>query len=568
MSEFVIHNNILEKYKGFEKNVVIPDGVLEIGREAFRLKSFIENVTVPDSVTIIDGYAFEGCRALENINIPKGATTIAFDAFFGCSQLKSITIPSGVSEIDYSAFRGCSSLESVTIEDGVETIGNNAFSFCESLTSIFIPKSVTKIKHGPFYYCTSLERIDVDENNSAYKSVDGVLYTKDKNAIVCYPAKKGDTEYVISDGVTKLEGAVFCHCESIKKIVVPNGVDKIDTGTFIDCYNLTCIVLPESVNEIGENPFPDCKGLRSIILPSLKAFNTLSPELKRLCATGYTETMDSVEYSDEAHAQYKKYIRSQKKKLLDEQLENPALVSYFANERLIAFEDIDGLVKKVKSPEVTAILLDYKGKNSTGKNIKKSQKIEERKIEIAFGAIPTLAEAKKEWGVKENMYASKPFYVITKYKGEDTDVFVPSKIAKSVVDTIGSKAFSNIKAPVKSITIPVSVKSILTDAFRDNTTIETVTILDSDRCFELGATAFKGCTALKRVDLPKGIDVIHSETFRGCYALETVTISIRTLEIDERAFWGCKNLTIRTPQGSFADYFAKKHKIKVEYIDD
>ena len=568
MSNFKIENNVLVKYEGYEKDVVIPDGVTEIGWEAFRWNSYIKTVTVPNSVTVINTFAFEGCRALESINIPKSVTTIESSVFDGCRALKSITIPSSVSKIGSYTFSGCASLESITIEDGVEMIDSNAFSNCMSLESIFFPKSVTSIGSGVFFHCTSLKRIDVDENNPAYKSLDGVLYSRDGKKIVCYPAERGDTEYIIPDGVTEIGWAVFSYCDSIRKIVVPSGVTKIGTGTFCDCDNLTTIVLPESVSEIGQNPFPDCKALCSIVLPSVVAFNMLSPESKRLCAAGYTETKNSGAYSDEAHAHYKKYIRAQKKKLLDEQLENPAVISYFTAESLIAFEDIDALVKKVKNPEVTAILLNYKGKNSTAKNIKKAAQIEERKVDIAFGAIPTLAEAKKEWGIKEITPSRTVSYIITKYKGEETDVFVPSKIGKGVVKRIGNKAFSGIKAPVKNVTIPDTVDIIAENAFRENTTIETVTILDGGDTFYIGPFAFKGCTSLKRIDLPKDTYDISTEAFRGCSNLETITIfDQEDLEIDERAFWGCKNLTIRTPQGSFADYFAKKHKIKVEYID-
>ncbi|MBO5793101.1 MAG: leucine-rich repeat protein, partial [Lentisphaeria bacterium] len=63
-------------------------------------------------------------KELQEAVIPEGVTEIGYDAFYGCSSLTSVTIPEGVTEIGYGAFSYCSSLTSVTIPEGVTEIGN------------------------------------------------------------------------------------------------------------------------------------------------------------------------------------------------------------------------------------------------------------------------------------------------------------------------------------------------------------------------------------------------------------------------------------------------------------
>ena len=51
---------------------VIPDGVKEIGVDAFSGCTNLQSVTIPDSVKEIGGYAFAGCTSLKSVTIPRG----------------------------------------------------------------------------------------------------------------------------------------------------------------------------------------------------------------------------------------------------------------------------------------------------------------------------------------------------------------------------------------------------------------------------------------------------------------------------------------------------------------
>jgi hypothetical protein len=81
----------------------------------------------------------------------------------------------------------------VSIPGNVATIEHGAFSGCKSLTRVTIPNSVTIIEEEVFNNCNRLTIINVAANNSAYASIDGVVYNKNKTTIIVYPAgKRGD----------------------------------------------------------------------------------------------------------------------------------------------------------------------------------------------------------------------------------------------------------------------------------------------------------------------------------------------------------------------------------------
>ena len=95
-----------------------------------------------------------GLKNIEEVVILDGVTQIGETAFSDCSSLTSITIPNSVTSIGGGAFGRCTSLTSVVIPDGVSRIGNHAFSYCSSLTNVVIPGSVTSIGAAAFRNCS------------------------------------------------------------------------------------------------------------------------------------------------------------------------------------------------------------------------------------------------------------------------------------------------------------------------------------------------------------------------------------------------------------------------------
>ena len=180
-------DGVLKRYWGYDSDVVIPDGVKEIGESAFvdlkgvermiledeeydapemrtltipgsvqKIGSYafaycqnLERVNMTDSVTSIGDRAFEGCESLKEIHLSGGLTRIEDSTFFLCEGLKSIEIPEGITHIEESAFRDCWSLNRVKLPDSLVSIGKEAFKGSD-LKRISIPKNVSEIGEDAF----------------------------------------------------------------------------------------------------------------------------------------------------------------------------------------------------------------------------------------------------------------------------------------------------------------------------------------------------------------------------------------------------------------------------------
>lgn len=68
--DFEIIGGVLTAYKGKDVDVVVPEGVLEIGVRTFMKMTQIRSVCLPESLKIIRREAFWGCTNLQRINIP------------------------------------------------------------------------------------------------------------------------------------------------------------------------------------------------------------------------------------------------------------------------------------------------------------------------------------------------------------------------------------------------------------------------------------------------------------------------------------------------------------------
>ena len=126
---FMITDGVLEKYTGKEKFAFIPEGVREIGKDAFLWNSELVEVVIPEGVTKIGDSAFDGCTRLSAVNIPSTVTEIGEAAFCYCTNLARLTFEpcSQLSEIKNEAFLGCMKLPDVTLPESVAKIGKSAF---------------------------------------------------------------------------------------------------------------------------------------------------------------------------------------------------------------------------------------------------------------------------------------------------------------------------------------------------------------------------------------------------------------------------------------------------------
>lgn len=173
----------------------------------------------------------------------------------GLEHLSYVKLPATLTEIESEAFAYCKKLSDVELNDRLQKIGANAFT-STALTSVTLPASVISIggeqgdvvRWSPvFDNCTSLERIGVDQDNTVFKSIDGVLYSVDGYYLRQYPAGKKDTEYVIPEGVTWLCHMSFFENETLQTVTIASSVERLENA-FSGCPALTTVICK------GENP--------------------------------------------------------------------------------------------------------------------------------------------------------------------------------------------------------------------------------------------------------------------------------------------------------------------------
>ncbi len=254
--------------------------VTEIGGSAFAFCSDLTSVTLPETIIGIGDEAFEYCDSLITIQIPARTGVIADNAFDDCDALESITVAAGstafksvdgvLMEYDGTTivrYPAGKADTSYTVPEGVVDFYSGAFDDCENLTEVTLPASFNTYD-SYLQYCDSLESIAVAESNPNFKSVDGVLYSKDGSVLYCYPADKEGDAFAIPAGTTKLAMSAFCGNMNILTVTAPDSLREIGDSAFYDCMNLLSVTLPDSMDSIGSDAFSFCYDLTDIKLPS------------------------------------------------------------------------------------------------------------------------------------------------------------------------------------------------------------------------------------------------------------------------------------------------------------
>lgn len=239
--------------------VNLPDTVTEIGACAFCSTSLTQ-ISLPENLLVIRERAFEATSP-ERVVFPEKVNKINASAFRNCSRLTKIDLPKSLNFIGEEAFYN-TSLEEVTLPDKLNYIQKRAFAL-SSLKNIEIPAGVTSIGEGAFSENKNLERIDVDEQNEAYCSVDGVLYNIEKTELLCVPGKLTGS-VTIPNGIQRVGDYSFAGT-GVTEVVLPDSLKVIGEGAFLKS-SLKEIDLPDGVTEIGKYAFQECVQLEQIEL--------------------------------------------------------------------------------------------------------------------------------------------------------------------------------------------------------------------------------------------------------------------------------------------------------------
>lgn len=95
--------------------------------------------------TVIEPGKFSGNMTLKNIVIPEGVTEIGEMAFYSCMFLESVVFPSSLKKIGKMAFMSCRALKKAELLDGIEEIGDHAFGATNNLKEMRLPDSLQTV---------------------------------------------------------------------------------------------------------------------------------------------------------------------------------------------------------------------------------------------------------------------------------------------------------------------------------------------------------------------------------------------------------------------------------------
>ena len=256
--------------------LVIPEGVVGIGRSALADLYDLARVQLPTTLKYICAGAFERCSYLDEVEIPEGVERIDARAFKDCSYLQTISFGEGLRIIGAEAFAGCTQLASVSFADGLETIGAKAFSGDWRMQSVTLPYSVDAIASDAFTGCSSLTGVTVPTHGGTMYDWFRPIYTQVRNVTVA----KGETELTVNifsnctalvsvsipEGVTNVMSGAFYNCSSLTEATLPTTTESLGSAVFRGCSSLTSMVLPENVTTLGMSAFYDCSKLASVTL--------------------------------------------------------------------------------------------------------------------------------------------------------------------------------------------------------------------------------------------------------------------------------------------------------------
>ena len=230
---------------------------------AFQDCTTLESVAIPNSITSIVHGVFYGCTELRDVTIPDCVNFIGYNAFSHCISLEHIILPDELQELDNYVFMDCFNLKTINLPDSLTTIGDSVFEGCSDLIQMELGKNAVDLDPSCFTGCMSLKRIIVSEENKNYKSVDGVLFSKDGRSLIKYPAGKIDRTYVVPDGTVLIEYEAFAFCNYLEEITFTGELNKIGNYAFFACVNLKVVHFPETLEGIGVGAFTMCTSLAS-----------------------------------------------------------------------------------------------------------------------------------------------------------------------------------------------------------------------------------------------------------------------------------------------------------------
>ena len=194
-------------YKG---DVVIPDGVTNIAKEAFKGARF-RSIKLPQSLRYLGDGCFFGCKFIQ-IDLPKGITAIPHRCF-SHSYLQSIDLRY-IKSIGNESFEH-TNLEEVNILNDVAQIGIGSFKECHYLKKVTHRDTLKRVRSYAFAGCYNLKEFD-------FRSLEGIEEGAFSNTGFEKATLPGALDYIKTGTITG---------DGLKEVILQDGITKLGDGS-------------------------------------------------------------------------------------------------------------------------------------------------------------------------------------------------------------------------------------------------------------------------------------------------------------------------------------------------
>ena len=279
----------------------VPEGVYGVYTNAFQRASYLTKITLPASLKESPSTAeFNGYTSAQNLReiavaagntafksvdgvllsadgkkliaYPNGkagspSTNPAYQGVTGQPNASVYKIPDGVESIEQAAFAQVNGLTAIEL-NGVKKLAKGAFDKAVKLRNVLLGPSVDTIEDGAFGGNNDLAAFDVDPANPNYAADNGVIYTKNKEELVLFPAGKAG-EYTTLPTTKKIRNRAFYYAQKVTKVTFNSNLEVIDNDAFQATTKLANITFeaPAKIKTIGTFAFQG-SGLTELNIPA------------------------------------------------------------------------------------------------------------------------------------------------------------------------------------------------------------------------------------------------------------------------------------------------------------
>lgn len=199
-------------------------------------------------------------ETVANNNITYTVTSVEYQAFYYCDATY-IELPNTVTEIKEQGISTCSNLVNLKLSTNLKKLDRFAFYNCKKLTTITLPEGIEAIPASCFAQCEALTTIILP---SSIKSIaNGAFY------------KTPITEFTFPALCESVGSNAFQLCPNLNKVTLNSSITSFGEGAFRSCVQLTSVNLEaaKQLSKLSDLMFLDCEKLTDIIIPiNIKEF--------------------------------------------------------------------------------------------------------------------------------------------------------------------------------------------------------------------------------------------------------------------------------------------------------